>query len=311
MNVSRIFIERPVMAALVTFSILLFGVVGYRALSVAALPSVDYPTILVNAGLPGANPETMASSVATPLEREFSTIAGVESMSSTNSQGFTSITVQFELGRNIDAAAQDVQAAISKAAGQLPAGMPRPPSYQKANPAEQPVLYLSLTSATLPLYTVDEYAETLLAQRISMASGVSRVLVYGAQKYAVRVEVNPDSLVSRGIGIDEVQRAVQQSNVNLPTGRLYGEKQAFTIQSSGQLSNAAAYRPLIVAWRNGMPVRLEELGRVVDGVETERLVAWFDGVRGVVRSLDPPGPVAAREECHGHGQPRAPCDQPV
>src|SRR5229473_2396358 len=285
MNVSRIFIERPVMAALVTFSILLFGILGYRALPVAALPSVDYPTIQVNATLPGANPETMASAVATPLEREFSTIAGVQSMSSTNAQGFTTVTVQFRLDRNIDAAAQDVQAAISKAAAQLPAGMPRPPSYSKANPADQPVLYLSLTSSTLPLCTVDEYGETLLAQRISMASGVSRVLVYGAQKYAVRVEVNPDSLVSRGIGIDEVQRAVQQSNVNLPTGRLYGEKQAFTIQSSGQLSNAAAYRPLIVAWRNGMPVRLEELGRVVDGVETERLVAWFDGVRGVVLAI--------------------------
>src|SRR6266851_166781 len=285
MNFSRIFIERPVMAALVTFSILLFGVVGYRALPVAALPSVDYPTILVNAGLPGANPETMASSVATPLEREFSTIAGVESMSSTNSQGLTSITVQFELGRNIDAAAQDVQAAISKAGGALPAGMPRPPSYQKANPAEQPVLYLSLTSATLPLYTVDEYAETLLAQRISMASGVSQVLVYGAQKYAVRVELNPDALVARNIGIDEVQRAVQQNNVNAPTGRLYGEKQAFTIQSSGQLTNAAAYRPLIVAWRNGMPVRLEQLGRVVDGVENEKIIAWFDGVRGVILAI--------------------------
>src|SRR6185503_17025738 len=282
MNVSRLFIERPVMTALVTLAILLFGWVGYRALPVAALPSVDYPTILVNAGLPGASPETMASSVATPLEREFSTIAGVQTMSSTNSQGVTVITVQFVLSRNIDAAAQDIQAAISKAAAFLPASMPRPPSYQKANPAEQPVLYLALTSATLPLYTVDEYAQTLLAQRISMASGVSRVLVYGSQKYAVRVQLNPDALVSRGIGIDEVQRAVQQSNVNLPTGRLYGEKQAFTIQSSGQLSNAAAYRPLIVAWRNGMPVRLEELGRVVDGVETERLIAWFDGIRGVV-----------------------------
>src|SRR5437870_4536370 len=285
MNVSRIFIERPVMAALVTFSILLFGVVGYRALSVAALPSVDYPTILVNAALPGANPETMASSVATPLEREFSTIAGVESMSSTNSQGFTSITVQFALDRNIDAAAQDVQAAISKAAGQLPAGMPRPPSYQKTNPAEYPVLYLSLNSATLPLYTVDEYAETLLAQRISMVSGISRVQVFGAQKYAVRIQVKPDALAAHGVGIDEVQRAVQQSNVNLPTGRLQGEKQAFTIQSSGQLTNAAAYRPLIVEYRNGMPIRLEQLGRVLDGVETNKQIAWHNGTRGMILAI--------------------------
>src|SRR5439155_1953882 len=192
MNFSRIFIERPVMAALVTFSILLFGTVGYRALPVAALPSVDYPTIQVTAVLPGANPETMASSVATPLEREFSTIAGVQQMSSTNAQGSTTVTVQFALDRNIDTAAQDIQAAISKASGQLPAGMPRPPSYAKTNPADFPVLFLSLTSPTLPLYTVDEYAQTLLAQRISMASGVSRVLVYGTQKYAVRVQLNPD-----------------------------------------------------------------------------------------------------------------------
>src|SRR5437868_4450965 len=239
MNISRIFIERPVMTVLIAFAILLFGVIAFRALPVAALPSVDYPTIVVNASVPGASPETMASSVATPLEREFSTIAGIQSMSSTNSQSSTSVTVQFSLDRNIDAAAQDIQAAISKAGGQLPPSMPRPPSYQKANPAEQPVLYLALTSATLPLYTVDEYAETLLAQRISMASGVSRVQVFGAQKYAVRVQLNPDALTARGIGIDEVQRAVQQSNVNLPTGRLYGDKQAFTIQSSGQLTSAS------------------------------------------------------------------------
>src|SRR5438477_3527104 len=255
MHFSRIFIERPIMTTLLTFAILLFGIVGYRALPVAALPTVDYPTIQVNAGLPGASPETMASSVATPLEREFSTIAGVQTMSSTNAQGSTTITVQFELKRSIDAAAQDIQAAIAKAGANLPANMPRPPSYQKANPAEQPVLYLALTSSTLPLYTVDEYAETLLAQRISMASGVSRVQVFGAQKYAVRVQLNPDALTAKGIGVDEVQRAIQQSNVNLPVGKLYGEKQAFTIQSSGQLSNAAAYRPLIVSYHNGLPVR--------------------------------------------------------
>ena len=285
MNFSRIFIERPVMTALVTFAVVLFGVVGYRALPVAALPSVDYPTIQVQASLPGASPETMASSVATPLEREFSTIAGIQQMSSTNSQGATAITIQFALERNIDAAAQDVQAAIAKAGGQLPPTMPRPPSYQKANPAEQPVLYLSLTSSTLPLYTVDEYAETLLAQRISMTSGVARVLVYGAQKYAVRVQVDPDELAARDLGIDEVQLAVQQSNVNLPTGKLYGPKQAFTLQSSGQLTTAAAYRPLIVAWRDGAPVRLEQLGRVVDGVENDKVIAWFNGVRGVILAI--------------------------
>jgi hydrophobic/amphiphilic exporter-1 (mainly G- bacteria), HAE1 family len=285
MNVSKIFIERPIMTALVTFAILLFGIVGYRALPVAALPSVDYPTIQVTAGLPGANPETMASSVATPLEREFSTIAGIESMSSTNSQGSTAINVQFSLDRNIDSAAQDIQAAITKAGGQLPANMPRPPSYQKVNPAEQPVLYLALGSDTLPLYTVDEYGETLLAQRISMVNGVSRVNVFGTQKYAVRVQLDPDSLTARNIGIDEVQRAVQQSNTNLPTGKLWGDKQAFTVQSTGQLMNAAAYRPIIVAWRNGNPVRLEQLGRVIDGVENQHTAAWFNGTRCVILAI--------------------------
>jgi HAE1 family hydrophobic/amphiphilic exporter-1 len=282
MNISRIFIERPIMTALVTFAILLFGIVGYRALPVAALPSVDYPTIQVVASLPGANPETMASSVATPLEREFSTIAGVDNMSSTNSQATTVITVQFDLSRNIDAAAQDIQAAMTKAGGQLPPNMPRPPSYQKVNPAEQPILFMALGSDTLPLYTVDEYGQTLLAERISMVSGVSRVQIFGSQKYAVRVQVDPDALVSHDIGIDEVQRAIGQSNVNLPTGKLWGDKQAFTVQSSGQLMNAAAYRPMIVAYRNGNPVRLEQLGRVIDGVENDKAAAWANGERSVM-----------------------------
>jgi HAE1 family hydrophobic/amphiphilic exporter-1 len=285
MHISRIFIERPVMTALVMLAILLFGVVAFRVLPVAALPTVDYPTIQVNAGLPGASPETMASSVATPLEREFSTIAGVQNMSSLNSQGTTQINVQFTLARNIDAAAQDIQAAISKAEGLLPANMPHPPSYQKANPAEEPVIYLSLTSDTLPSYTVDEYAETLLAQRMSMASGVSRVQVFGAQKYAVRVQLDPNQLATRGIGFDEVMAAIQRSNVNLPTGKLYGEKQAFTVQSSGELLRAASYRPLIVAYRNGLPVRLEQLGNVIDGVENDKTVAWFNGVKGAILAV--------------------------
>ena len=285
MNLSRMFIERPVMTALACFAILLFGVIAFRALPVAALPSVDYPTIQVNAAVPGANPDTMASSVATPLEREFSTIAGVQSMNSTNSQGSTQITVQFALERKIDEAAQDIQAAISRAGGRLPPSMPRPPTYQKVNPAEQPVVYLALTSSTLPLYTVDEYADTLLAQRISMVSGVSRVLVYGAQKYAVRVQVDPDQLAAHNIGIDEVQSAIASSNTNLPTGHLDGDKQAFTIESSGTLANAAQYRPIIVAWRNGSPVRLEQLGRVLDDVEDNKIVAWVDNVRGVILAI--------------------------
>ena len=282
MHISRIFIERPIMTALVMFAILLFGIVAFRALPVAALPTVDYPTIQVTAALPGASPETMAASVATPLERQFSTIAGVQSMSSTNSQGSTTVTVQFTLARNIDAAAQDIQSAIAKAGGLLPANMPHPPSFEKSNPAEQPVLYLSLTSDTLPAYAVDEYAETLLAQRMSMVSGVSSVQVYGAQKYAVRVQLNPDDLAARGVGFDEVMQAIQRSNVNLPTGRLYGQKQAFTVQASGQLTHAADYRPLIVAYKNGVPIRLEQLGRVIDGVENDKTGAWFNGVPGMI-----------------------------
>ena len=282
MHISRIFIERPIMTALVMFAILLFGIVAFRALPVAALPTVDYPTIQVTAALPGASPETMAASVATPLERQFSTIAGVQSMSSTNSQGSTTVTVQFTLARNIDAAAQDIQSAIAKAGGLLPANMPHPPSFQKSNPAERPVLYLSLTSDTLPAYAVDEYAETLLAQRMSMVSGVSSVQVYGAQKYAVRVQLNPDDLAARGVGFDEVMQAIQRSNVNLPTGRLYGQKQAFTVQASGQLTHAADYRPLIVSYKNGVPIRLEQLGRVIDGVEDDKTAAWFNGVQGMI-----------------------------
>ena len=285
MNTSRIFIERPVMTALITAAILLFGIVGYRALPVAALPSVDYPTIQVGAGLPGADPETMATSVATPLERQFSTIAGIETMSSSSSQGGTSITIQFSLDRNIDAAAQDVQAAISAATGSLPPDMPRPPSYQKVNPAEQPILYLALTSKTLPLYVVDDFAETKIAQRISMTGGVSQVQVFGLQKYAVRIQLNPESLVAHGLGIDDVQRAVQQANVNMPTGKLFGAKQAFTLQSKGQLTNASAYRPITVAWKNGTPIRLEQLGRVIDGVETDKSFAYMNGLRSIILAI--------------------------
>jgi HAE1 family hydrophobic/amphiphilic exporter-1 len=285
MHISRIFIERPVMTALVMLAILLFGVVAFRALPVAALPTVDYPTVQVNAALPGASPETMAAAVATPLEREFSTIAGVQSMSSTNSQGTTQINVQFTLARNIDAAAQDIQSAIAKSEAVLPANMPHPPSYQKANPAEQPILFLALTSDTLPAYTVDEYAETLLAERMSMISGVSRVQVFGGQKFAVRVQLNPDELAARGIGFNEVMDAIGRSNVNLPTGRLYGEKQAFTVQSSGELTRAAAYRPIIVSYKNGVPIRLEQLGNVIDGFENDKTGAWFNGKKSTMLAV--------------------------
>ena len=286
MHISRIFIERPIMTTLVTFSVLLFGIIGYRALPVAALPSVDYPTIQISAAMPGADPETMASSVATPLEREFSTMAGVKQMSSSSSQGITSVTVQFDLSRKIDEAAQDIQAAISRAGGRLPPTMPRPPSYQKVNPAEQPIFYLALSSSVAPFYAIDEFAETLIAQRLSMVGGVSRVQVYGAQKYAVRVQVDPEQLAARGIGIDDVQKAIVLANTNLPTGRINGPNQAFTVMSTGQLTTAKAYRALIVAYRNGAPVRLEQLGTIIDDVENNKDASWFNGTRGIIIAVE-------------------------
>ena len=285
MNLSRIFIERPVMTSLVTFAILVFGIVGYQALPVAALPNVDYPTIQVSAALPGANAETMAATVATPLERQFSTIAGIETMSSSNTLGNTFITIQFSLERNIDAAAQDVEAALARAGGLLPPQMPRPPSYQKLNPADVPVMYLALTSKTLPLYTVDEYAQGVLAQRISTSKGVSQVSLIGGQKYAVRVELDPNALVARGIGFDDVVRAVRENNVSLPLGAIQGAKQAFAVQSDGQLFSAASYRPLIVVWKNGNPVRMEELGHVVDDIENAQSKAWTENDRAVILAI--------------------------
>jgi hydrophobic/amphiphilic exporter-1 (mainly G- bacteria), HAE1 family len=285
MNIPELFIRRPIMTFLVMMAILLFGIMGYRLLPVSDLPNVDFPTLLVTANLPGANPETMASSVATPLEKEFSTIAGLDSMNSTSTLGNTQVTLQFNLSRNIDAAAQDVQAAIARAQKNLPPDLPSPPSYQKVNPADQPILYLSLSSPTLPLSSVDEYAETFIAQRISRVSGVAQVQVFGSQKYAVRVQLDPEELATKGIGIDEVASAIARGNVNLPTGTLYGRYQAFTIEASGQLSNAAAYRPLIVTYRNGSPVYLQDLGRVIDSVENDKIASWYNTTRAVILAI--------------------------
>ncbi len=281
MNICDLFIRRPVMTTLVMMGILLFGLLGYRLLPVSDLPTVDFPTILVMAELPGASPETMASAVAIPLERQFSTIAGLDSMNSTNTLGMTRITLQFSLNRDIDAAAQDVQAMIGKAARQLPPDMPNPPSYQKVNPADFPILFLALSSPTLPLSAVHDYADTFVAQRISMVSGVAQVAIFGAQKYAVRAQLNPKALASRSIGIDEVVKAIQHGNVNLPTGTLYGTHQTFTIEASGKLNNAEAYRPLIVAYRNGSPIRLDELGRVIDSVENDKIASWYNNTRSI------------------------------
>lgn len=284
-NFTKLFIDKPVMTTLVMVGILLFGIMAYRQLPVSDLPNVDFPTIQVSAGLPGANPDTMAASVATPLEQQFSTIAGLDSMNSTSSLGSTAITLQFNLDKNIDAAAQDVQAAISTALRKLPSDMPSPPSLRKVNPADQPIIYLALTSSTLPLSEVNEYAEKAVAQRISMVNGVAQVSVYGAQKYAVRVQVDPKALSSRNIGIDEVATALQKGNVNLPTGVLYGQQKNYTVKASGQLMKAVDYRPLIVTYRNGSPVYLSELGKVTDSVENDKVASWFNDTRGIVLAV--------------------------
>ena len=285
MNISETFIRRPIATSLLMLAIGLFGMVAYRSLPVSDLPNVDFPTLLVTANLPGASPETMASSVATPLENNFSMIAGLESMTSSNSLGSTQITLEFNLSRNLDGAAVDVQAAITQSARMLPQGMPTPPTFTKVNPADQPILYVALTSKTMPLWTLDEYAETRIAQRISMVSGVAQVQVLGAQKYAVHVQVDPHTLASRRIGINEVENSLRGWNVNLPTGTITGPQRAFTLQATGQLMNAAAYRPLVVAYRNGSPVRLEELGNVIDSVEDDKTASWFSTRQDSQRSI--------------------------
>ena len=275
MNLSGIFIRRPVMTSLLMAAILLFGIIGYRALPVSDLPNVDFPTILVSANLPGASPETMAATVATPLERQFSTIEGIDSMTSVSSLGSTQITIQFSLERELDAAAQDVQTAISRASRLLPQDMPEPPTYRKVNPADQPILYYAVTSATLQPWELTEYADTIMAQRISMVSGVAQVQIFGSKKYAVRIQLDPNALSSKGIGINEVEAAVNASNVNMPTGSLYGPDKSYTILATGQLYNAEAYKDVIVAYRDGSPVRLRELGNVIDSVEDDKNAAWF------------------------------------
>jgi hydrophobic/amphiphilic exporter-1 (mainly G- bacteria), HAE1 family len=284
MNFAELFIKRPITTTLIMLGIAVFGVLSYRLLPVSDLPTVDFPTIQVNASLPGASPETMASAVALPLEKQFATIAGLSSVNSTSSQGSTNITLQFDLNRNIDAAAQDVQAMIARAARQLPPQMPSPPSYQKVNPSDQPVIFLSLRSATLPLSTVNEYAETI-AQRISMVSGVAQVQLFGAAKYAVRVDIDPRKLSARGIGIDEVASAIQGANVNLPTGTMYGPDRAFTVLANGQLMKASMYAPLVIAYRGGNPVRLNEVARVYDGIEQDKSANFFRGLRNINLSI--------------------------
>jgi HAE1 family hydrophobic/amphiphilic exporter-1 len=285
MNLPELCIRRPVMTTLLMAAFVIFGLIAYRALPVSELPSVDFPTISVTAALPGASPETMAAAVATPLEGQFSTIAGLDSVSSTSAQGTTSITLQFSLDRNIDAAAQDVQSAIAAALRKLPPNMPTPPSFRKVNPADSPIFYIALSSPTLPLPVVDEYAQTQLAQRISTIAGVAQVQVFGSQKYAVRIRANPDQLSARNMGIDELQQAIAQANVNQPIGIFDGSRQTFALKDNGQLSNAAAYRPLIVAWKNGAPIRLEDVATPIDSVENNRIASWNVDKRAIVLAI--------------------------
>jgi len=285
MQLPELCIRRPVMTTLLMAAFLIFGVIAYRALPVSELPSIDFPTISVTAQLPGASPETMAAAVATPLEGQFSTISGLDSMTSTSAQGTTTVTLQFALDRDIDAAAQDVQSAIAAAQRKLPPDMPTPPSFRKVNPADFAIFYIAMNSTTLPTWVVNEYAETQLAQRLSTLPGVAQVNVFGSQKYAVRIQADPSQLSSRGIGIDELQAAVRNANVNLPLGTLDGARQSFALQANGQLLNAAAYRPLTVAWRNGAPVKLEELAKVSDGVENSKVAAWFNDRRTIMLAV--------------------------
>jgi HAE1 family hydrophobic/amphiphilic exporter-1 len=284
MSLSAPFIRRPVATTLVMSGVFLFGMLAYRNLPVSDLPNVDYPVINVRASLPGASPETMASAVATPLEKQFSTIAGLDAMTSTSSLGSTNITLQFKLGREIDAAAQDVQAAIAQTQRQLPQGI-LPPSYQKSNPADSPILFLALTSQLLPLPQLDEYAQTFLAQRISTVEGVAQVNVFGSQKYAVRIQLDPQAMAARGVGLDQVVDAVGSGNVNLPTGVLWGPEKALTIRSEGQLENATEFRSLVVTLRDGRPVRLGDLGEVRDDVQDNRAASWFNGRRAIVLAI--------------------------
>jgi HAE1 family hydrophobic/amphiphilic exporter-1 len=284
MNFTELFIRRPVMTTLIMAGILIFGLVAYRQLPVSDLPAVDYPTISVSASLSGASPETMASSVATPLEKQFSTIPGVETMTSTSTQGSTSISLQFALSRNIDAAAQDVQAAISQAQRQLPRDV-LPPSFRKVDPSSSPILYYALRTTTLPLPQLNEYAETFLAQRLSTIDGVAQVQVFGSMKYAVRIQIDPQQLTARNIGIDEVSTAIENGNVNLPTGILWGTDKAYAVESQGQLNNAADFGALVVTYRDGAPVRLRDLGKVIDSIQDTKRASWFNGQRAVVLAV--------------------------
>jgi hydrophobic/amphiphilic exporter-1 (mainly G- bacteria), HAE1 family len=285
MNISETCIRRPVLTTLVTASLIVFGIFAYRLLPVAALPAVDFPTIQITAQFPGASPETMASSVAAPIERQLSTISGISSMNSTSSLGLAQITIQFDLGRNIDGAALDVQTALATAARLLPIEMTTPPSFRKVNPGDFPVLYISLRSDTVPLSTINDYAETVLAPQISQLPGVAQVLVYGAQKFAVRVQVNPTEAAARNISLEDVRSVVAKANSSTPVGVLTGPKQSVTLAATSAMPHAADYRDVVVAYRNGSPIKLNQIARVIDSVENDKIATWYNGERAIVLAI--------------------------
>ena len=285
MNITELFIKRPVMTSLVVIGMVFFGIVGYMRLPVSYLPAVEFPTLQVTATLPGASPSTMASSVATPLEKEFTSTPGLRSMSSVNSQGQTLITLQFDLDRNIDGAASDTQAAISRASGNLPTDLPQQPYYEKFNPADDPVLYMAIWSESLPLYKVNEYTTTFLTDTISMVNGVSKVEVYGESKLAVRVRVNPEKLAARGMNIDHIRQAIADQNVKEPVGTLDNKKQSVTVEATGQLKNADEFMPMIFESEGGRTVRLSEVGEVINSVQSDKSGSWIDGKRGIVIAI--------------------------
>lgn len=285
MNITELFIKRPVMTSLVVIGMVFFGIVGYLQLPVSYLPAVEFPTLQVTATLPGASPSTMASSVATPLEKEFTSTPGLRSMSSVNSQGQTLITLQFDLDRDIDGAASDTQAAISRASGDLPTDLPQQPYYEKVNPADDPVLYMAIWSDSLPLYKVNEYTTTFLTDSISMVNGVSKVEIYGESKLAVRVRVNPEKLTAHGIDIDDIREAIAAQNVKEPVGTLNNKKQAVTIEATGQLESADKFMPMIFESIDGRTVRLSEVGEVINSVQSDKSGSWVDGKRGIIIAI--------------------------
>ncbi len=286
MNLPELCIRRPVMTTLVMLAIIVAGLFGYRQLPVASMPQVDLPTIVVNASLPGASPEVMAVSVATPLEREFSNIPGITSITSESRQGSTRVTLEFDLKRNIDAAALDVQSALSVASRRLPREMTTPPSFRKLNPANDPILFIALTSTTLPLSTVHDYAETNIAQRLSTITGVAQVQVYGGQKFAVRVQIDPEAMAARQITFEDIQRTLAAATSTTPLGSLEGNQQSLILQTRGQPARADDFRPLILAYRSGAPVRLGDVAKVEDSVQNNRVASWYNGTRSITLAIE-------------------------